>query len=253
MTYLHKNRAVWVTGAASGIGRAAAEEILNEGGFVVGSDLSRSDFSWAEGIDNMRCVTGSVSDAGHNALAVETAVREFGHLDGAVLNAGMAGRIDLFEGDMGFFDEVMDVNVRAVILGIRECASAMRPGSAITVTASTSGMRGDPGMWVYNTSKAAVINLVRSTSIDLAAKGIRINAVCPGPTETGMTTRFEGEPYDDMRRRIPLQRWGNALEIAAAHSFLLSSKASFITGVHLPVDGGMSANSGQFTPPPFSL
>jgi len=89
--------------------------------------------------------------------------------------------------------------------------------------------------------------------MDLAAKGIRINAVCPGPTETGMTTRFEGEPYDDMKKRIPLHRWGNASEVAAAHSFLLSSKSSFITGAHLPVDGGMSANSGQFTPPPFSL
>lgn len=253
MTYLHENRVVWVTGAASGIGKAVTEEIVSEGGFVVGSDLPTADFSWADDLENVKCLTGSVSDEEHNALAVETAIKEFGHLDGAVLNAGMAGRIDLFEGDMGFFDEVMNVNVRAVILGIRECASAMRPGSAITVTASTSGMRGDPGMWVYNTSKAAVINLVRSTSIDLAAKGIRINAVCPGPTETGMTTRFDGEPYDNMRRRIPLQRWGNALEIATAHSFLLSSKASFITGAHLPVDGGMSANSGQFTPPPFSL
>ena len=253
MTYLHENRVIWVTGAASGIGKAVAEEIVSEGGFVLGSDLPTADFSWADGLENVKYITGSVSDEEHNALAVETAIKEFGHLDGAVLNAGMAGRIDLFEGDMGFFDEVMDVNVRAVILGIRECASAMRPGSAITVTASTSGMRGDPGMWVYNTSKAAVINLVRSTSIDLAAKGIRINAVCPGPTETGMTTRFDGEPYDNMRRRIPLQRWGNALEIASAHSFLLSSKASFITGAHLPVDGGMSANSGQFTPPPFSL
>ena len=253
MTYLHENRVIWVTGAASGIGKAVSEEIVSEGGFVVGSDLPTADFSWADALENVKCVTGSVSDQEHNALAVETAINEFGHLDGAVLNAGMAGRIDLFEGDMGFFDEVMDVNVRAVILGVRECASVMRPGSAITVTASTSGMRGDPGMWVYNTSKAAVINLVRSTSIDLAAKGIRINAVCPGPTETGMTTRFDGEPYDNMRRRIPLQRWGNALEIATAHSFLLSSKASFITGAHLPVDGGMSANSGQFTPPPFSL
>ena len=253
MTYLHENRVIWVTGAASGIGKAVAEEIVSEGGFVVGSDLATADFSWADDLENVKCLTGSVSDEDHNALAVETAINEFGHLDGAVLNAGMAGRIDLFEGDMGFFDEVMDVNVRAVILGVRECASVMRPGSAITVTASTSGMRGDPGMWVYNTSKAAVINLVRSTSIDLAAKGIRINAVCPGPTETGMTTRFDGEPYDNMRRRIPLQRWGNALEVATAHSFLLSSKASFITGAHLPVDGGMSANSGQFTPPPFSL
>ena len=144
MAYLHEDRTIWVTGAASGIGKAAAEEILSEGGCVVGSDLPTADFSWAEGVDNMRCVTGSVSDVAHNALAVETAVSEFGHLDGAVLNAGMAGRIDLFDGDMEFFDEVMDVNVRAVILGIRACASAMRPGSAITVTASTSGMRGDP-------------------------------------------------------------------------------------------------------------
>ena len=93
MTNLHEDRAIWVTGAASGIGKAAAEVILSEGGYVVGSDLPTADFSWAKGIDNMRCVTGSVSDLAHNALAVETAVSEFGHLDGAVLNAGMAGRI----------------------------------------------------------------------------------------------------------------------------------------------------------------
>ncbi|GIR37944.1 MAG: hypothetical protein CM15mP49_33290 [Actinomycetota bacterium] len=81
--------------------KSCAEEILSEGG-CVGSDLPTADFSWAEGVDNMRCVTGSVSDVAHNALAVETAVSEFGHLDGAVLNAGMAGRIDLFDGDMEF-------------------------------------------------------------------------------------------------------------------------------------------------------
>ena len=184
---------------------------------------------------------------------MKAAKDQFGRIDGAVLNAGMAGRVDLFDGPIDSFDRVMEVNVRAVVLGIRACSQVMRPGSAITVTASTSGMRGDPGMWVYNTSKAAVINLVRSASMDLASRGIRINAVCPGPTETGMTTGFEGQSYDDMRRRIPLQRWGNANEIAAAHSFLLSSQASFITGAHLPVDGGMSANSGQFTPPAFSL
>ena len=114
-------------------------------------------------------------------------------------------------------------------------------------------MRGDPGMWVYNTSKAAVINLVRSASMDLAARGIRLNAVCPGPTETGMTVGFDEEGHEDMRRRIPLQRWGSASELGAAHSWLLSPKASFVTGAHLPVDGGISANTGQFTPPPFSL
>ena len=123
---------------------------------------------------------GSVSDLAHNALAVETAVSEFGHLDGAVLNAGMAGRIDLFDGDMEFFDEVMDVNVRAVILGIRECASVMRPGSAITVTASTSGMRGDPACGCI-TLLSTVINLVRSTSMDLGTKGNTNQCCMPRP------------------------------------------------------------------------
>ena len=99
MTYLHENRVIWVTGAASGIGKAVAEEIVSEGGLVVGSDLPTADFSWADDLENVKCLTGSVSDEDHNALAVETAINEFGHLDGAVLNAGMAGRIDLFEGD----------------------------------------------------------------------------------------------------------------------------------------------------------
>ncbi|MEE2682413.1 MAG: SDR family oxidoreductase [Actinomycetota bacterium] len=253
MSDLHKGRVVWVTGAASGIGRATVEEIISEGGQVVGSDLPDADFTWADSVDEAFMITGDVTDPDHNEIAVGTALEEFGRIDGAVLNAGLAGRVDLFDGPIESFDRVMEVNVRAVVLGIRACAAVMRPGSAITVTASTSGMRGDPGMWVYNASKSAVINLVRSASMDLAGRGIRINAICPGPTETGMTTRFEGDPYEDMRRRIPLQRWGHAREVAAGHSFLLSGQASFITGAHLPVDGGISANSGQFTPPEFTL
>lgn len=253
MSDLHKGRVVWVTGAASGIGRATVEEIISEGGQVVGSDLPDVDFTWADSVDEVFMITGDVTDPDHNEIAVGTALEEFGRIDGAVLNAGLAGRVDLFDGPIESFDRVMEVNVRAVVLGIRACAAVMRPGSAITVTASTSGMRGDPGMWVYNASKSAVINLVRSASMDLAGRGIRINAICPGPTETGMTTRFEGDPYEDMRRRIPLQRWGHAREVAAGHSFLLSGQASFITGAHLPVDGGISANSGQFTPPEFTL
>lgn len=253
MSGLHEDRVVWVTGAASGIGRATVEEILAEGGRAVASDLPTADFSWADGNDAIAVVVGDVTDADHDADAAATAMERFGRLDGAALNAGVATRGDLFEGPLDAFDHVMDVNVRAVVLGIRAAARHMRPGSAITVTASTSGLRGDPGMWVYNTSKAAVINLVRSASMDLAAKGIRINAVCPGPTETGMTAGFEGPGYDDMRRRVPLQRWGAASELGAAHSWLLSPKASFVTGASLPVDGGISANTGQFTPPPFSL
>ncbi len=254
MSDLHKDRVVWVTGAASGIGKATVEEVLIEGGFAVGSDLPTADFSWAEKNERIAVVTGDVTDPDHNRAAVDLALDQFGRLDGAVLNAGIAGRDDLFGESMELFDRVQEVNVRAVILGIRSAAKVMRPGSAITVTASTSGMRGDPGMWVYNTSKAAVINLVRAASMDLAGRGIRINAVCPGPTKTGMTDgAYDDDWHENLRRRMPLQKWGLSSEVAAAHSFLLSEKASQITGVHLPVDGGMSANSGQFLPPSFTL
>ncbi len=250
---LHDGRVVWVTGAASGIGRATVEEVIAEGGRVVASDLPSADFSWADGNDDVAVVIGDATSAADNDAAVATAMERFGRLDGAALNAGVAMRADLFDGPLDSYDTTMDVNVRGVVLGVRAAARSMRPGSAITVTASTSGMRGDPGMWVYNTSKAAVINFVRSASMDLAGRGIRINAVCPGPTETGMTTGFEGPGKEDMRRRIPLQRWGGADELGAAHSWLLSTKASFVTGAHLPVDGGISANTGQFTPPDFNL
>ena len=251
MSALHDGRVIWVTGAASGIGRATVEEVIAEGAKVVASDLPSADFSWAEGNDAIAIVLGDVTDPDHNDAAVAAAGDTFGRLDGAVLNAGMPMSGSLLDLPMENFDRCIEVNVRGVVLGVRAAARVMRPGSAIVATASTSGMRGDPNMWPYNTSKAAVINMVRAMSMDLAGLGIRINAVCPGPTETGMTGRLMDDQtlYHDMRRRIPLQRWGKAAELAAAVSFLLSAKASFITGVHLPVDGGISANTGQFTPP----
>jgi len=123
-------------------------------------------------------------------------------------------------------------------------------GGRIVVTASTSGIGGDPNMWAYNTSKGAVINLVRAAAVDLGADAITVNAVCPGPTETAMTARIGSLPevYESLRRRIPLQRWGRPEEIAAAIAFLASPESSFINGAVLPVDGGVTANTGQFMP-----
>ena len=105
-------------------------------------------------------------------------------------------------------------------------------------------------MWPYNTSKGAVVNLVRAAALDLGADAIRVNAVCPGPTETGMTARLQHLPeaYEGLRRRIALQRWGQASEVAAVISFLASADASFVTGAVIPVDGGITANTGQFLP-----
>ena len=107
-------------------------------------------------------------------------------------------------------------------------------------------------MWAYNTAKGAAVNLVRSAAVALAHKGIRVNGVCPGPTRTGMTKFIEEmapAEFEAMGRRIPLQRWGEAGEVAEVIRFLASPAASFVTGVLVPVDGGMTAQTGQFLPP----
>jgi meso-butanediol dehydrogenase/(S,S)-butanediol dehydrogenase/diacetyl reductase len=126
-------------------------------------------------------------------------------------------------------------------------------GGAIVVTASISGLFGDPNMWAYNASKGGVVNLVRSVAIDLAHEGVRVNAVCPGGIAgTGMTIPMERhapEMFEEMRTHVPMQRWGRPEEVASAIAFLLSDDSSFVTGAMLPVDGGVTAGTGQFRVP----
>ena len=249
---MHDARVAIVTGAASGIGRAAAERIVAEGGAVVAVDRAAEQLAWAAGHARIAVVVGDVTEAALNDAAVALALDRFGRLDAAVLNAGISMSGDLLTMHMDELERVLNVNVKAVVLGMRSAVPAMRRlgGGSIVVTASTSGIGGDPGMWPYNTSKGAVVNLVRATSLDLAADNIRVNAVCPGPTRTGMTARIQSVPAVDeaLRRRIPMQRWGLASEVAAVINFLASSDASFVTGAIVPVDGGITANTGQFLP-----
>jgi len=248
----HSGRVAVVTGAASGIGRAVAEQLVAQGGSVVAVDQDAQQLGWAERQDHIVTLTGDVTTTDVNDAAVAAAVESFGGLDAVVLNAGQSMSGTLLDLPMEAFDQVMAVNVRAVALGIRAAVPALRrrTGGAIAVTASTSGMAADPNMWAYNTSKAAVINLVRAAALDLGPLGIRVNAVAPGPTETGMTERIldHAEMYEAIRRRTALQRWARAEEVAAVISFLVSPAASIVTGALVPADSGISANTGQFLP-----
>jgi NAD(P)-dependent dehydrogenase (short-subunit alcohol dehydrogenase family) len=252
-------RVVIVTGAASGIGRAVAERLLDGGGAVVAVDREAEALAWVDDLGagaRVDTVVGDVTSVETNANAVACALEQFGRLDAAVFNAGVSMSGDLLELPMEEFDRAIAVNVRAVALGIRSVVPALRAGGQgrIVVTASTSGLAGDPNLWAYNTAKGAVVNLVRAAAVDLGADGITVNAVCPGPTETAMTSRLQSLPmlHEELRRTIPLQRWGRPEEIAAVIAFLTSADASFITGAIVPVDGGVTANTGQFRPRPLA-
>lgn len=250
---VHDGRVAIVTGGASGIGRAAVDALVAGGARVVAVDLQVDGVSES---DDIAVLAGDVTDPDTNAAAVAVAMERFGRLDAVAFNAGVPMSGDLLDLPIEQFDRCLEVNVRAVVIGLRAVVPALRAGGGgrITVTASTSGIAGDPNMWPYNTAKAAAINLVRGAALELARDAITVNAVCPGPTETGMTAGISALPerYEGLRRAVPLQRWGQAAEVAAAIDFLLSPAASFITGTVLPVDGGIGASTGQFTPHPLT-
>jgi meso-butanediol dehydrogenase/(S,S)-butanediol dehydrogenase/diacetyl reductase len=244
---------VIVTGAASGIGRAAAARLAADGWDVIAAD--REPIGGSSGPAPLRatCLADIATEAG-NAAMVDAAVAATGRLDALVLNAAVSAAGPIDTEPIDDFDRMIAINLRGVVLGVRAALPALRAagGGAIVVTASVSGLGGDPDMWAYNAAKGGVVNFVRSAAIDLGPEGIRVNAVCPGPIGgTGMTTPMElhrPEQYEELRRSVPLGRFGRPEEVAAAMAFLLSADASYVNGVMLPVDGGANAASGLFQP-----
>ena len=219
---------------------------------VVAVDLVAGPLPGEDG--GVAVVTGDVTDESTNQTMVMTAQERFGGLDLVVLNAGISGRGDIAAIEMEMFDRTVDVNLRSAVLGLRSCVPALRErgGGSVVLTASVSAFGGEPDRWPYAAAKAGVVSLTRGMAIDLGRSGIRVNAVCPGPVRTGISSHIhEKDParFTYYQESIPLARWGEAAEVAEAIGFLLSPASSFVNGVALPVDGGQSARNGQGHPP----
>lgn len=243
-----------VTGAGSGIGRASALLFAREGAIVLAVD--RAHDAVEETVAQIVATGGrSVAmsaDVGREAdvkAYVERACDEFGGLDVLYANAGISGGdVPLFEQSVELWQEVLRVNLIGPFLAIRHAAPRMiaQGHGAIVCTASVAGLRANAGGSPYSASKAGVINLVQTAANSLSGTGVRINAVCPGLIETGMTRPL----FDYARARgseasigqlNPLERYGLPHEIAAMALFLASEDASYVNGQAIAVDGGLSS------------
>lgn len=246
-----------VTGGSAGIGGAVTRAFAAAGCKVVIADFddAASTAMVEELGETVLFSHCDVRDAGDIQAAVDMAVTRFGGLDIVVNNAG-AGHGGGLEGTtIEDWHRVMDTNLTAAFLMMKAALPHLkaRPGASVLNTSSVSGIRGDYGLFVYNTTKAGLANMTRSLALDLAKDGIRVNAVCPGLIETKMTSALKTFPggLELWTNRIPMRRQGTPDEAAAAFLFLASDLASYVTGSLLVVDGGLTAQSGFPSPDDF--
>jgi meso-butanediol dehydrogenase/(S,S)-butanediol dehydrogenase/diacetyl reductase len=246
-----KEKTVLVTGAASGIGLATARRFLDEGARVVMLDIDEAGLKKAaSGLpqDRVLVQAGDTADKETAATAVKAALDRFGRLDILINNAGVAVEGDIMQTSEEDFDRVLAVNVA----GYFHMAKAAMPElvkakGSIVMTSSVSGLGGDWNTFAYNTSKGAVSNMVRAMALDAGKDGVRINAVNPSFTKTGMTEDMLKDPelVAKFKERMPLGAPEDPEGVAAAIAFLASEDARLITGVNLPVDAGVTASNGQ--------
>lgn len=246
-----KSRVVIVTGAGSGIGEATAKRFLEEGCRVAVCDADIDKLRKAFGEyphDSILIQHTDVSREAQVKEFVQLTTQKFDRIDVLVNNAGVFEEGKVPETSTAQWRRVMDNDLDSVFYMSKAVLPHLKKtkGCIINIS-SVSGLGGDPGNPAYNAAKGAVTNLTRAMAIDHAPDGIRVNAICPTFTKTDLTKDMfkDKQLVKDMVDRIPMGRYGQPEDIAKAVYLLASDDAQFITGVNLPVDGGLSASNGQ--------
>jgi NAD(P)-dependent dehydrogenase (short-subunit alcohol dehydrogenase family) len=233
-----EGKVIVVTGAGSGIGKATSALFIEHGATVIGADVKGADHQ---------------ADAGNEAdviRLVSMAREEHGALHGFFANAGISGGLaSIFDQTVDDWQEILRVNLLGPFLAIKHAAPIIKQqgGGSIICTASVAGLRSGAGGPAYSASKAGVISLVKTAAQQLAGSNVRVNAICPGLIETGMTefvyerARAKGQE-ERLGHLNPLRRGGEPREIAQAALFLASDESSYVNGHALVVDGGLSSS-----------
>jgi len=247
------DKVVLITGGTAGIGRATAVAFGRQGARVVVS--GRRETEGKESVALVEKAGGEglfipadVSREDDVVALVDRTVEQFGRLDIAFNNAGVLERGLTTDVTIKSYEHIFGINVRGVVFGLKHQITAMLKigGGSIVNNASVLGIRPFPELSLYNASKFAVVGLTKTAALEYAAKGIRVNAVCPAIIETDMTAIARGDEQtrNGLLLLHPVRRFGTPEEVADAVLWLCSPGADFITGVALPVDGGFEAGTG---------
>lgn len=245
-----ENKTVIITGAAGEIGYATAELFAQAGANIMLVDINEEALkAKAKSLptDQVAYHVADVTKEKEVKAYVDATVKKFGGVDLFFNNAGIEGKVALIpDVKLEDFDQVMQVNVYGVVLGMKYVMPVISEGGAIVITSSVAGLQGTAGMLPYITSKHATIGIMRTAALEGAARNIRVNTVHPGVIDSRMMDSLEqglGEDADavkeSFKEQVPLGRYGQEKEVAETVFFLLSDKASYTTGSTYVLDGGL--------------
>ena len=237
-----------VTGGSSGIGLATAKRFVAEGAyvFITGRRQSELDRAKAEIGRNVSAVQGDVTNLADLDKLYAQVEAEKGVVDIVFANAGFIEHAQIFDLSEAHYDKTMDINVKGVVFTVQKALKLMTRGGSIIVVSSIINAKGIPAHGTYGAAKAGVRALVRTWTQELKDKGIRVNSLSPGATETPIIRgQFDTDDAAEAAKKAfasmtPLGRLGRPEELAAAAYFLASDESSYVTGIDLPVDGGLA-------------